>query len=104
MQDSSARVEFKLYVNLANLDKGKIMAGILTMIYGSVAYLAGFLTLLYAIGFVGDFAVPKTINTGNAGDITSSMIINLVVLTLFALQHSIMARPAFKKWWAQFVP
>ena len=80
------------------------MAGILTMIYGSVAYLAGFLTLLYAIGFVGDFAVPKTINTGNVGDITSSIIINLVVLTLFALQHSIMARPAFKKWWTQFIP
>ncbi len=80
------------------------MIGILTMIYGMVAYLAGFLTLVYAIAFVGDFAVEKTINTGVATDTSTAIIINLLVLTLFALQHSVMARPAFKKWWTQFIP
>ena len=80
------------------------MARFFAIIYGAVAYLAGFISLVYAIGFLGGFVVPKTINTGIAGDTTSAIIINLAVLTLFALQHSIMARPAFKKWWCQFVP
>lgn len=80
------------------------MAGILTVIYGVIAYLAGVLTLIYAIGFVGDFIVPKTINSGTGTGTTTAVIINLLVLTLFALQHSVMARPAFKKWWTQFIP
>lgn len=80
------------------------MARIFAIVYGVVAYLTGFLALLYAIGFVGNFIVPKTIDSGIAADLTSSIIVNLVILTLFALQHSIMARPAFKKWWTKFVP
>jgi len=80
------------------------MIRIFAIVYGSIAYLAGFITLVYAIGFLGGLPVPKTINSGIPGDLISSIIINLVVLTLFALQHSIMARPAFKKWWVQFVP
>ena len=80
------------------------MARIFVIVYGSIAYLAGFATLLYSIGFLGGFPVPKTINSGVVSSTTISVIINLVVLTIFALQHSIMARPAFKKWWAQIIP
>jgi len=80
------------------------MTRIFAIAYGSTAYIAGFIALVYAIGFLGGFPVPKTINSGIPSDLTSSIIVNLVVLTLFALQHSIMARPAFKKWWAKFVP
>ena len=72
------------------------MARIFVIVYGAIAYLAGLISLVYAIGFLDGFPVPKTINTGIAGDTTSSININLLVLTLFALQHSIMARPAFK--------
>jgi len=80
------------------------MARIFVIVYGSIAYLAGFATLLYSIGFLGGFPVPKTINSGVVSNTAISVIINLVVLTIFALQHSIMARPAFKKWWAQIIP
>ena len=80
------------------------MARFFAIVYGSIAYLAGFITLVYAIGFLGGFPVPKTINSGVVSATNTSIIINLLVLTLFALQHSIMARPAFKKWWTQFVP
>jgi len=80
------------------------MARIFVIVYGSIAYLAGFATLLYSIGFLGGFPVPKTINSGVVSNTAISVIINLVVLTIFALQHSIMARPAFKKWWTQIIP
>jgi len=80
------------------------MVRLFAIVYGSIAYLAGFLALVYAIGFLGGFPVPKTINSGIESNTTISIVINLAVLTLFALQHSIMARPVFKKWWTQFVP
>ena len=80
------------------------MARIFAIVYGSAAYLAGFISLVYAIGFLGGFPVPKTINSGIPADLMSSIIINLAVLTLFALQHSIMARPAFKRWWTKYIP
>jgi protein-S-isoprenylcysteine O-methyltransferase Ste14 len=80
------------------------MARLFAVVYGSVAYLAGFLALVYAIGFLSGFPVPKTINSGVASATGTSIIINLLLLTLFALQHSIMARPAFKKWWTQYIP
>ena len=80
------------------------MTRFFVIVYGSTAYLAGLITLVYAIGFLGGFPVPKTINSGVVSATSTSIIINLLVLTLFALQHSIMARPAFKKWWTHFVP
>jgi len=80
------------------------MTRIFAIAYGSIAYIAGFIALVYAIGFLGGFPVPKTINSGIPSDLTSSIIVNLVVLILFALQQSIMARPAFKIWWGIFVP
>ncbi|HEY5703880.1 MAG TPA: NnrU family protein [Gammaproteobacteria bacterium] len=78
----------------------------LAFIYGVLSYVLFFVVFLYAIGFVGDIVVPKTINSG--ADMTANwpiaVIINLLLLTVFALQHSIMARPGFKKWWTKFIP
>jgi protein-S-isoprenylcysteine O-methyltransferase Ste14 len=72
--------------------------------YGIVSYLAFFGVFLYAIGFVGDAVVPKTVDSGPAAPLGRALIVNLGLLTLFALQHSGMARPAFKRWLTRAVP
>jgi protein-S-isoprenylcysteine O-methyltransferase Ste14 len=73
-------------------------------LYGIVSYLIFLVVFLYAIGFVGDILVPKSINSGVEGSIVASVLVNLVLLSIFALQHTIMARPAFKKVWTRIVP
>lgn len=72
--------------------------------YGLIAYLAFFGTILYAIGFVSGLFVPKHINSGTPGGLVSSMLINGGMLAAFVVQHTIMARPAFKSWFTKFVP
>lgn len=72
--------------------------------YGAVAYVAFLATFLYAIGFVEGLVVPKGIDDGTETSVAVAVAINLVVLTVFALQHSIMARPWFKRWWTRLVP
>lgn len=79
------------------------MNKIIIFIYGIVSYIIFLVAFLYAIGFVGDFIVPKTINSGVETSFFKSLVINIALLTVFALQHSIMARPAFKSWWTKFV-
>jgi methanethiol S-methyltransferase len=80
------------------------MGPTLAFAYGAIAYLTFFGTILYAIGFTSGLAVPKDIDDGLSGSTVAALIINLALLTVFALQHSIMARKPFKRWWTQFVP
>lgn len=72
-------------------------------LYGIIAYVIFLGVFLYAVGFIGDFAVPKTINSGEGAGFGQALLINLGVLTIFALQHSVMARPGFKQWWTQYI-
>jgi len=76
----------------------------LFLLYGIVAYFAFFGTILYATGFVGNLFVPKTIDGAAQAPLIKAILIDSLLLLLFALQHSIMARPGFKKWWTTLVP
>ena len=77
---------------------------ITTLLYGIFCYLVFFATFLYAIAFLGDFGVPRTIDSGVEGSIGQALAINAALLALFALQHSIMARSWFKRAWTRIVP
>jgi protein-S-isoprenylcysteine O-methyltransferase Ste14 len=76
----------------------------IAFLYGLVAYFAFFATVLYAIGFVMGLVVPKTIDTGPDSSIPEALVANLLLMLLFAVQHSVMARRQFKEWWTQYVP
>jgi protein-S-isoprenylcysteine O-methyltransferase Ste14 len=72
--------------------------------YGLVAYLVFFGTILYAIGFVTGLPVPKTIDDGTVVPLGEALVVNLLLMSLFAMQHSVMARKPFKRWWTRVVP
>ncbi|PPJ43851.1 MULTISPECIES: methanethiol S-methyltransferase [unclassified Pseudoxanthomonas] len=76
----------------------------LAMLYGGACYTAFLATFLYAIAFVAGFGVPKHIDNGALAPLWTALAIDIALLALFAVQHSGMARPAFKRWWTRFVP
>src|SRR4051812_4249529 len=80
------------------------MGAIIVFAYGVVAYIAFLGAFLYAIGFVTGIGVPKTIDTGSATPLAQAVIIDLVLMSLFAVQHSVMARKPFKQWLTRYIP
>lgn len=80
------------------------MSRSLAVLYGGVCYAAFLVTFLYAIAFVAGMGVPKHIDNGATAPLATALIIDIALLALFAVQHSGMARPAFKRWWTRFVP
>jgi methanethiol S-methyltransferase len=81
-----------------------LIGRIIAFVYGIASYLVFFITFLYAIGFVEGLVVSKTIDNGTVGPTTQAFIVNLLLMSVFAIQHSVMARKGFKQWWTKFVP
>ena len=80
------------------------MGRLITLIYGAGSYAVFFLTFLYAIGFLGNVFVPKSLDSGATGPLGTALLADVALLLLFAVQHSVMARPAFKRRLTSVVP
>ncbi len=80
------------------------MAKISELLYGAATSLLFAMTSLYAIGFIANLVVPKSIDSGPAGPWPSAVLVNVVLMVLFAVQHSVMARRGFKRWWTRVIP
>jgi protein-S-isoprenylcysteine O-methyltransferase Ste14 len=80
------------------------MSRTLALAYGVASYLLFLAVFLYMVGFVGDLAVPKSMDSGPGSSPQLAVLVDVPLLLLFAVPHSVMARPAFKRWWTRFVP
>ena len=80
------------------------MGRIIAFVYGLAAYAVFLGAFLYAVGFVEGHGVPKTIDNGPMVGTAEALVVNLVLMSIFAIQHSVMARRQFKEWWTQYVP
>ncbi|MBR0821687.1 methanethiol S-methyltransferase [Bradyrhizobium liaoningense] len=85
-----------------------MFARLAILLYALVSYAVFTVSFLYALGFVGNYAVPKSIDksidVGSPANFGEDILVNLLLMSLFAIQHSVMARPAFKRWSAKFLP
>jgi methanethiol S-methyltransferase len=89
-----------------------MISRLLILLYAIVSYVIFAVSFLYALGFVGNYVVPKSIDmsidrsidVGNPMDLSVAIVVNLLLMGLFAIQHSVMARPIFKRWSAKFLP
>jgi len=80
------------------------MSRFFAFLYGLAAYLVFFVTFLYATGFVAGIGVPKAIDDGAVVPLTEAFVIDVLLMSVFAIQHSVMARHQFKRWWTTIVP
>ena len=104
MADSMTQVQDSHPQRPALASKGNLAGRFIAFLYGLTAYAVFFVTFLYAIGFVSGLVVPKTIDSGAAVPMIEAVIVNLLLMSLFAIQHSVMARRQFKQWWTKLVP
>jgi protein-S-isoprenylcysteine O-methyltransferase Ste14 len=81
-----------------------MFARLLILFYAIVSYAVFLVSFLYAVGFVGNYLVPKSVDVGGRTNWSEAIVVDLLLLGIFAIQHSIMARPAFKQWWAKIFP
>lgn len=81
-----------------------MFARLLILLYAIVSYAVFTVSTFYAMGFVGNYLVPKSIDVGGRTNLSEAIVDDLLLLGIFAIQHSIMARPAFKRWWAKIFP
>ncbi len=80
------------------------MGRIISFLYGVLAHLGFLVAFMYLIGFLGNFVVPKSIDSGQAGPVGQALLINVILIAIFGIPHSVMARPGFKQWWTKVVP
>ena len=80
------------------------MTSWLILVFGGIAYWSFLMAILYLVGFVGNIIVPRSIDVGPEASFGTAVAIDLLLIAVFAIQHSVMARPAFKKWWTTKVP
>mgnify|MGYP000036951025 FL=1 len=79
-------------------------ARIAALVYGAVSYSLFLVVFVYAMWFVADVVVPRSVDRAIDAPVWQAVVIDLGLLTVFAVQHSVMARPAFKRWWTRFIP